>query len=175
MQTPPDTGGMPENASFAPNELKSDVSRVGNSAANRIHSEVDSRKGVAANQFKSLSSAIDRAAGDLDDNSPQWLRSAFQQGADQIRRFAETIEQKDSRQIVRDVQTLARDNPGTFLAGCAALGFAAARIFKAGASDAPDPFSSPQYEPGENDQSVFRSWGSEPARSPAPTSAGDFT
>jgi hypothetical protein len=116
-------------------EIRSDVQQISSSASNRLHSEVDARKGTAATQARSLSSAIERAGGELDDGAPQWLRSAFQQGATQIQRFADTLEQKDSRQILNDVQDLARNNPGTFLAGCAALGFAAARVFKAGASE----------------------------------------
>ena len=175
MQTPPtNQGGMPENAGSTREELKSYASRVGNSAANKIHSELDSRKGAAASQAKSVSSAIDRAAGELDDDVPQWLRSAFRQGAEQVRRFADTIEQKDSRQLVQDVRNLARDNPGTFLAGCAALGFAAARIFKAGGAETPGQLSAqPEYSPGRNEEPMFRSWNSQPASNPTP--AGDFT
>jgi hypothetical protein len=128
MQSPSQgTGG-------AGGELRSDAQQVKNSAANRVHSELDARKGSAANQAKSVSSAIQRAAGELDDGAPTWLKSTFQQGAEQIQRFADALEQKDSRQLVGEVQTFARERPGTFLAACAAAGFAAARIFKAGAN-----------------------------------------
>ena len=114
-------------------ELRSDARHVGASAVNRLHSEVDARKGAAASQAKSVSSAIDRAAGDLDDNAPDWLKSAFRQGAQQVQRFADALEQKDSRQLVGEVSDFARNSPGTFLAACAAAGFAAARLAKAGA------------------------------------------
>ena len=116
-------------------ELRSDAKQVGTTAVNRVHSELDARKGDAANQARSVSSAIERASGELDDSVPQWLRSAFQQGAQQVQRFADALEQKDSRELISEVRTFARDYPGTFLAGCAAAGFAAARIFKAGSSD----------------------------------------
>ena len=166
MQSPPsDTGAMPGTASDLKGELSSDAQRVGNSAASRIHSELDNRKGAAASQVKSVSSAIDKAAGELDENVPQWLRNSLQQGAEQVRRFADTLEQKDSREIVEQVRSLARDNPGTFIAGCAALGFAAARIFKAGeAPSSPALLAPPEYmspQSNESNESVFRSWGSE--------------
>jgi ElaB/YqjD/DUF883 family membrane-anchored ribosome-binding protein len=130
MQQPPteDTGG-------AAGELRSDAQQLTSKAANRIHSEVDARKGNAADQAKSVSNAIQTAAGQLDESAPTWLKSAFQQGADQIQRFAETIEQKDSRQIVNEVQNFARERPALFLGACAAAGFAAARIFKAGGEE----------------------------------------
>lgn len=116
------------------NELLSDAKSVGSSAVNRLHSEVDGRKGDAAAQVKSVSSTIQRAAGDLDPNAPTWLKSALEQGAQQIQKFAETLEQKDSRQLVGQISNFARSSPGTFLAASAAIGFAAARIFKAGSS-----------------------------------------
>ena len=128
MQQPP-----PQGADGAGSELRSDAQKIGSSAANRLHSEVDARKGTAATQAKSVSSAMQRAAGELDEGAPQWIRSAFQQGADQIQRFAQTLEQRDSREILREVQSFARERPGIFLGACAAAGFAAARLLKAGA------------------------------------------
>ncbi len=116
-------------------ELLSDAKGVGTSAVNRLHSEVDARKGDAASQAKSVSSAIEQATGDLDPNAPTWLKSAFEQGARQVQKFADTLERKDSRQLVGEVSDFARGSPGTFLAACAAAGFAAARIFKAGSSE----------------------------------------
>lgn len=116
-------------------ELLSDAKDVGTSAVNRLHSEVDSRKGDAVTQVKSVSSAIQNAAGGLDPNAPAWLKSAFEQGARQVQKFADSLEQKDSRQLVNDVSDFARGSPGTFLAACAAAGFAAARIFRAGSRE----------------------------------------
>lgn len=116
-------------------ELMSDAKDVGSSAVNRLHSEVDARKGDAATQVKSVSTAIQSAAGNLDESTPAWLKSAFEQGAQQVQKFAETLEQKDSRQIVNQISDFARSSPGTFLAACAAAGFAAARIFKAGGAE----------------------------------------
>jgi hypothetical protein len=104
-------------------------------AKQRLHAEADARKGTAAEQTRSLSSALDAAASELQD-SPDWLRSAFKQSAQTLQRFADTVESKDSRELTREVQQLAREHPGTFLAGCAMAGFAAARVLKSGVEDA---------------------------------------
>ncbi len=128
MEQPPSQG-----AGQAGNELREDAKQIGSTAASRLHSEVDARKGDAVGQARSVSSAIENAAGQLDEGAPAWLRSAFQQGAQQIQRLADTLEQKDSRAILSDIQSFARERPGTFLAACAATGFAAARVLKAGA------------------------------------------
>ena len=116
-------------------ELRNDASTVTGSAKQRLHSELDSRKGIASTQAKSISSALDAAAGELSDR-PDWLRDAVRHGAQTLQSFADTIERKDSRQLASDVQQLARRNPATFLAGCALAGFAAARVLKAGADGA---------------------------------------
>lgn len=128
-----------ENTGGTRNELRSDAKQLGTSATNRLYSEVDNRKGAAADQAKTVSSAIETAAGELDGSAPAWLKSSLEQGARQIQKFADAIEQKDSRQLTNDVRDFARNSPGAFLAGCAAAGFAAARIFKAGEQQASTP------------------------------------
>ena len=113
-------------------ELLTDAKDLGSTAVNRLHSEVDNRKGDAATQVKSVSSAIDNVAQGLDSDAPAWLKSAFTQGAQQVQKFADALEQKDSKQLVGDVSNFARQSPTTFLLACAAAGFAASRVFQAG-------------------------------------------
>jgi hypothetical protein len=121
-------------------ELRSDASTITDSAKQRLHSEVDARKGTAAEQAKSISSALDTAAGELKD-SPDWLQSMFRKGAQTVQQFADTIDQKDSQQLTRDVQQMARTNPATFLGACALAGFAAARVLKAGTESSSGSYS----------------------------------
>jgi hypothetical protein len=105
---------------------------LANAAADRLHGEVEARKSPIVGQARSVSSALDRAASELGDGQgAQWLKSAFEQGAQQIQRLADTVEQKDSRQLADAVRQFARDNPSTFLMACAAAGFAASRVFRA--------------------------------------------
>ena len=162
-----------ESVGGVPSELRSDAQQLSTSASDRIHREIDERKGTVADQAQSVSSAIQRAASELDDGAPQWLKSAFRQGAQQVQRLADSLEQKDSRQIISDIQTMARNNPATFLVGCAAVGFAAARIFKAGAPDS-SPTSSRQTQlpPIQGEEPMFRSSGVDAPASPSP--AGEF-
>jgi ElaB/YqjD/DUF883 family membrane-anchored ribosome-binding protein len=164
MQQPPTTGSAGQSSAAqgsngqsgggTTTDLRADAQHIGEKAKDRIHSEVDNRKSTAVSQAQSVSSAIEQTAGNLDENTPEWLKSALQQGAQKIQQFADSIEQKDSRQLVRDVQDFARNSPGTFLAACAAAGFAAARIFKAGEQGS-QGYSS---QSGSFDQS--QSWGS---------------
>ena len=163
--------GMPDEPGLQ-GELRSDAQELSSKAKNRLHGELDARKGTAASQARSASSAMERAASELDDGSPEWLRSAFQQSARQIQRFADTLEQKDSREILNDVRTFARDNPTTFLAACAAAGFAAARLFKAGEPTTASDFSPPnQGPPPQVEEPMFRSSEPDPT---AQRAGGEF-
>ena len=166
MQQPPS-----QQAGGAGSELRSDAQHLSSSAANRLHSEVDSRKHIAADQAKSVSSAMQRTVGELDDGTPAWLKSTLQKSAEQIQHFADTIERKDSRQLVGDVENFARERPGAFLLGCAAAGFAAARILKAGGEPARAIGQSPsQFRPA--DEPAFSASWREPGS--AQNSTGEF-
>ena len=143
-------------------ELLSDAKNVGSSAANRLYSEADARKDEAVNQVQAVLSTIERAANGLDANAPAWLKSALEQGAQQVKAFAETIDQNDSREMVSQIGEFAKRSPGTFLGACAVAGFAAARIFKAGSNvNTPSqmgsvspvqsmPMTSPNLRPASN-------------------------
>ena len=144
MQQPPNQDGGTASA------LGSDAKQLASTAAGRLHSEVDARKGAAVSQAQSVSSAIGQAADGLDESAPDWLKSAFRQGAEQIQRLADSIEQKDSRQLMSEAQNFARNNPGTFLAACAAVGFAAARVLKAGSAQQTGRQSGQGRQTGEN-------------------------
>ena len=158
-----------ESAGGVRSEMRADAQQLSTSATNRVHSELDARKGAVAAQARSVSSAIDRAAGELDDGAPQWLKSALQHGAKQVHRLADSLEQENSRQLLNNVQTMARDNPGTFLLGCAALGFAAARIFKAGASESLPGQSRPaKFPPLQVDEPTYPSLAPDAASSASP-------
>jgi hypothetical protein len=113
-------------------ELMHDAKSLGAKAVDRAHSEVDARKSGAVPQVQAVSGAVSQVAENLGDGAPAWLKSSLEQGARQIQTFADTLERKDSRQLMDDVNVFARNSPGTFLAACGAAGFAAARLFKAG-------------------------------------------
>ncbi|VWX50737.1 hypothetical protein [Novosphingobium sp. 9U] len=113
-------------------ELSEDTGRLTGAAADRLRSEADSRKGEVADQARAVSSALGSVADGLGSDAPSWVKSALEKGARSIEQLAQSVEGKDSRELMRDVQQFARQRPGSFLAGCALLGFAASRVFKAG-------------------------------------------
>jgi hypothetical protein len=141
MMATASTTGASTSAANGPggvgNELKQDAGRLGGAAADRLSSEAEAHKGEIASQARSVSGALQKAAGELGGgDSPDWLRSSLRQGADTLQRLADSIEHKNPRELLDDLNALGRDHPGAFLGACAVAGFAAARVFKAGAAGA---------------------------------------
>lgn len=123
--------------------LKKDGVALKDKAIERLTSEADSRKEMVSKQLKSVSSALGAAESDLataDGEAPEWLKSGLRQVATTIEDLADRVQNKSSADLVGEVRSFAQNNPATFLMACAAVGFAAARVFKAGE---PDPSAQP--------------------------------
>jgi hypothetical protein len=116
-------------------ELAADASRLGDTARERAKEEAGTRKQQVTQTARSASSALSKAADDLDqdDGAPSWLSSAFRQTASGIERLAGDLEGRSPDDLARNLTRFARENPVAFLAGSAAAGFVAARFLKAGA------------------------------------------
>jgi hypothetical protein len=93
----------------------------------------DVSKGAAATADET-SGVLEDAASSLDEAGHETLGKAASALADQVRRFSTYLESRKLEDFVRDAQRLAQRNPGLFIAGGVALGFALSRFFKAGAS-----------------------------------------
>jgi hypothetical protein len=103
-------------------------------ARTQAERKAEQQKEGAARTAHSASAAIDTAAEGLrqDADAPQWLASAFSGAARQIDDLANRLQEKSPRDIVAELDRFARQRPMAFLAASAAVGFAAARITRAG-------------------------------------------
>jgi hypothetical protein len=128
-----------ENTKGLAGALRDDAQKLQGAATDRLQAEAEAQKDEASKQVRNLSSALGAAAQSVDVGASQWMKSALQEGAQALDRFSRSVEQQDTSQLLGRVQRIARDNPATFLAGCAALGFAAARVLRAGADTPPAP------------------------------------
>lgn len=126
--------GFATTRSAVGDELSHDASQLKSTATQRMQQEADTRKGQAAQIAGSASSALGKAAEELeqDDNAPDWLGSAMRQAAGSIDRLASEVDGRSVNQLGQQLTSFARSNPGAFLAASAAAGFAAARVLRAG-------------------------------------------
>jgi len=96
----------------------------------------DVSRGAAATADET-SDAIENAASALDESGHETLGKATAALADHVRKFSAYLEGRRLEDFFRDAQQLAQRNPGLFIAGGVALGFALSRFFKAGTSGTP--------------------------------------
>ncbi len=115
-------------------ELKGDAARLKDTIEGRARQEAEGIKGQASDAASSASSALNKAAEELqaDADAPDWLAAAMKQAAGKIDTMANQIQGGDLGQIGQNVADFARKSPGAFLAASAAAGFAAARVLRAG-------------------------------------------
>jgi len=159
--------------------LKQDANRLKHSVAERAMQEADLRKGQATQVAGSATSALNSAAEDLQHNpeAPDWMASALQQAARRIESLSNHVEGRNVEDLVREISDFARRNPGTFLAASAAVGFAAARVLRAGVDrrrhEGGEGERRPQDYAGTMNDDTGDSWPAD--ENIWPTTAGDFT
>ncbi|MEM7687474.1 MAG: hypothetical protein AAF291_00500 [Pseudomonadota bacterium] len=116
-------------------ELKENANKIADSAKKQAEGQARSTRDQAVKAAQSTSSAIETAAQDLreDADTPDWVAGMFGSVAKQISQFAQQADAKEPQDMLRTVQDFGRSNPTAFLAGAAAVGFAAGRVMRAGA------------------------------------------
>jgi hypothetical protein len=81
------------------------------------------------------SHAIDGAADALETSGHETLSQAAAALSDRVRTFSSYLENRRLEDLLGDARRLAQRNPGLFMAGGVALGFALSRFLKASADD----------------------------------------
>lgn len=105
------------------------------SAKGKVEDAVTQRKSLGADYIDSIAQATGRAAEEFEADLPQ-AASYIRQASEQIQSIAETVREKDVRELVGEVQDFARRQPTLFFGGAVVLGFAALRFVKSTAPPA---------------------------------------
>jgi hypothetical protein len=101
-------------------------------ALDRGKEQLESAKGRWADGAERVAAAVDRTADELEgDGAPGPISGFGHSVATLMRQLSGGLRERDVDDFARELGTLARRNPGMFLAGSVALGFGVARFFKA--------------------------------------------
>ncbi len=100
-------------------------------ARERGMQRLEGAKGQLAEGAERVASAVERTADELDEQGEGTISGFGHSVATLMRQLAGGIRERDVDEFARELGTLARRNPGVFLAGSVALGFGIARFFKA--------------------------------------------
>ena len=77
---------------------------------------------------RAVSRALQCAANSFHEEGYESFASATDRFAERVQDIGESVRGKDSKQILRDAQRFARENPTAFIVGAALLGFAISRF-----------------------------------------------
>jgi hypothetical protein len=94
--------------------------------------KIENTKRSAADQIDQVAQALTRAGEELNQSQPT-IANYASQFASSVSNFATRLREGNMDELISDTRELARRNPGLFLAGGVALGFALSRFLKASA------------------------------------------
>jgi hypothetical protein len=98
-------------------------------ATGKVKSSMNEQKAAGADYLGTIAQAVHRAAGEFERDVPQ-AAQYIRQAAGQIETVANAVRERDMRDLVSEVQQLARRQPTLFFGGAVILGFAALRFFR---------------------------------------------
>jgi hypothetical protein len=136
------SGGSESSAGLT-EHAKSTLSDAAAQAGNKVTSRLDEQKDRAAQGLGSVAQAL-RQTSDQLRGQDQGLdvHGYIASAADQVERFSGYLRSTDTRQMVRRVESFAREQPAVFLGSAFMLGLLAARFLRSSARDAAGQYGS---------------------------------
>ncbi len=125
-----EAGNVAQEAKTQARNLVSEATSTLKDQAQSQTQQVGTFVGGLADQFQALTEGRTEEAGPIGQYA--------QQAGDQVRQFAQRIDERGFDGLVADVERFARRQPVTFLIGAAVTGFAVGRLLR-GARDAATP------------------------------------
>jgi hypothetical protein len=99
-----------------------------------LSKKAEDQKSRGAEAIRAFAGAVDTAAQQLEQQSPQVARYV-RDAAERARGLSKTIEERNLHELLHSATDVAKSNPVTFFAGAALVGFALSRFLKSSAKD----------------------------------------
>jgi len=112
---------------------------LASNAAVQLQDTVRQQRATGADYIGSLAAATERAAGEFDSAMPR-AAEYIRQASEQMQSVADVVRERDVRELIGEVETFARRQPGLFFGGAVILGFAALRFLKSSSPKAANAF-----------------------------------
>lgn len=113
------------------NEVAKDAADLAAAARDRGREQLEGAKGQLAEGAERIAAAVERTSDELEGDGDGALSGFGHSVASLMRQLAGGLRERDVDEFARELASLARRNPGVFLAGSVAVGFGIARFFKA--------------------------------------------
>jgi hypothetical protein len=121
--------------------------------------KIETTKRSAADQIDQVAQALTRAGEELGQSQPT-LANYASQISSSVSTFAARLRDGNMDELVTDARELARRNPGLFLVGGVALGFAVSRFLKASGEQMTNRYTG-DYSGSSSDDYVSGDYGQE--------------
>lgn len=125
---------LKDTAGQVAQQAKSTVAALADEARTRVSGMIDQQKAAGADQVAGVARAVQAAAGNLDQTSPQLAR-LVRSAADNVDHIADDIRSSNVADLLNGLAEFGRRQPIVFFGGAVLAGFALARFLK---SDVPD-------------------------------------
>lgn len=123
------TDAVTQTARERASDLSAAASEMAGDARHKVEAAAAQQKSRGADYIGAIAGAMHRAAGEFESDVPQ-AAHYIRQASEQVSGFADTVRQRDVRELVGEVQDFARRQPTVFFGGAVILGFAALRFLK---------------------------------------------
>jgi hypothetical protein len=122
-------------AQYEVDEIGTAAKEIASDATAKLKSAMTEHKVAGADYLANVSRAMQRAAGEFERDVPQAARYIRRAGT-QLASAADALRERDPRELVAEVENLARRQPALFFGGAVILGFAALRFLKSASPSA---------------------------------------
>jgi hypothetical protein len=118
-----------DEAARATDEVRRQGEEIASSAVEQADRYAEEQKKAGAEHLAGIAQAVERAADDLRDASPELARYA-ESAASSVNRFSETLKQRNVRELVDDATDFARREPALFFGASVVAGMMLARFLR---------------------------------------------
>ncbi len=122
--------------------------------------QIATQKERASGELQGIAQALQQTGSQLREQDQDSVGQYAEQAAEQVERLSNYLSEKDSEQLISEVEDFARNRPAVFLGGAFILGAAAARFLKSSAGQTGDLREELKQEAREVQQSVAPEAGS---------------
>lgn len=112
-------------------QAKQQASEMADQAKSAGREQLDRHRGTAAEEIEKLAQGARAAADELDQQHREGIAHYLGDMASAMSTFADDLRHKNADELIRDCTSMARRNPGLFLAGSVAIGFGLSRFARA--------------------------------------------
>ncbi len=140
--------------------------------------QIATQKERASGELQGIARALQQTGSQLREQDQDSIGQYAEQAAEQVERLSNYLSEKDSEQLLSEVEDFARNRPAVFLGGAFVLGVAAARFLKSSAGQTGDLREELKQEAREVQQGVVPEAGGSPSggqASPASGGPGTFS